>query len=403
MINRGFKRLIALLIVAWLSAACTTTPEHRPSAPAIHAEEKEPLLRLGPPIKIKNSSSVLIYPTEFADLAGWNVDNHALAFKAFRHSCESWRSQPDDKPLGGIFKLGRIGDWKRLCAKPVKNGEEKQFFESWFRPYAIADNGNFDGLFTGYFLPELHGALHQSNRYHTPLYGIPDDLINRSGQIGRFENDQFLPYFTRTEIAAGTLAGQNAELVWVDNAIDAYFAEIQGSARIVFEDGHIQGLSYACKNGHPYYAVGKTLVDNGSIQKEQVSMQTIRAWIDTHPEQGRQLMLQNPSVVFFRLTDVKPGLGPLGSMQAPLTAGYSLAVDSHLLPLGIPLWLDAEHPNGKQRLRRLVIAQDTGSAIKGLLRGDVFWGQGRDAGEIAGVMKSKGRYFILAPKHLAPD
>lgn len=395
-----FETFLIFLLFSALFPACTTTPGKSVSklATQVHTD---PQLKLGPPINVKNDGSVLLYPTEFTYLAGWNSDNHAAAFSSFQRSCESWRLQPDGRILSGVFELGRIGDWKQLCGISVRSGEEKQFFEEWFRPYAVADNTGFEGLFTGYYLPELHGSYQKTSRYRVPIYGIPKDLVKRGQQVGRMVKGQFLPYYDRAEITAGALNGKNAELLWVDNDIEAFFMEVQGSGRVVMEDGHIQGLGFAGKNGREYYAIGKTLVDKGIIPREQISMQSIRAWIESHPDEGRQLMLQNQSVVFFRLTDAKPSEGPIGTMSTPLTAGYSLAVDKNYLPLGVPLWLDAEHPAGSQRLRRLVMAQDTGGAIKGVIRGDVYWGQGQQAGELAGVMKSKGRFFLLVPRHIA--
>ncbi|MGZ4998689.1 MAG: murein transglycosylase A [Methylomonas sp.] len=399
MSNKPLKKSLTLLIAALLLSACSNTKEKVEPWSDKRAGSEWP--KLGPPLKVKNDASVQLYPTEFIFLAGWETDNHAAALASFRRSCESWRSQPDQRPLSGVFELGHIGDWKRLCAIQVRKGQEKQFFEKWFRPFAVADRGNFDGLFTGYYLPELHGSYRKSARYHVPVYGIPGDLKKRDGQTGRIEKGQFVPYYDRTEIVNGALAGKGAEILWVDNEIDAFFMEVQGSGRVIMEDGRIQGVSFADKNGRPYHAIGKTLVDNGHIPREDISMQSIRAWIVNHPEEGRRLMLQNQSVVFFRLTEAKPWEGPIGSMSAPLTAGYSLAVDRNYLPLGVPLWLDAEHPAGDRRLRRLVMAQDTGGAIKGIIRGDFYWGQGQQAGDFAGTMKSRGRYFLLVPKHLA--
>jgi len=392
--------LLFYLAAVLLFAACSSTPD-KPANTIASPSESEPQPKLGPAIPAKADDTVQLYPTEFAYLPGWHQDNHALAFSSFKRSCQSWQKQADEQPLSGIFELGQIGDWKKLCAIPVARGHEKQFFEKWFKPYAVADDNSFEGLFTGYYLPELHGSYQKTSRYRFPVYGIPRDLIKRDGQIGRLSQGQFVPYYGRTEITAGALNGKHAELLWVDDDIDAFFMEIQGSGRVIMPDGQVQGLSFAGKNGRAYYAIGKTLVDNGEIPREQISMQTIRAWIDSHPEEGRQLMLKNQSVVFFRLSAVKPSEGPVGSMNAPLTAGYSLAVDRDYLPMGIPLWLDAEHPQGKPRIRRLVMAQDTGGAINGVIRGDVYWGQGQTAAELAGLMKSKGRFYLLVPKHIA--
>jgi membrane-bound lytic murein transglycosylase A len=399
-----FKHPVLLMLAACIFAACTPTPE-KPTPtlkPDTQARiDTEPLFKLGAPISVRGDDSIQLYPTEFNYLPGWHQDNHAAAFTSFQHSCEIWRNQPDDRALSGVFALGRISDWKQLCRVGVRNGEEKQFFEKWFRPYAVSASGGFDGLFTGYYLPELHGSYRKTARFNVPIYGVPKDLLNRHGQLGRLQKGHFVPYHDRAAIKRGALAGKMEELLWVDNEVDAFFMEVQGSGRIIMADGHIQGVGYAGKNGRSYYAIGKSLVDRGYIPREQISMQTIRAWIEQHPQEGKQLMLENQSVVFFKLTSAKAEEGPIGSMSTPLTAGYSLAVDKNYLPMGVPLWLDADHPAGNQRIRRLVMAQDTGGAIKGMIRGDVYWGQGPQAGELAGVMKSRGRFFILIPRHIA--
>lgn len=401
MILFNCRVLFSVLLISLL-AACSSGPTHKqPPKIQDHPFTGDSAIKLGPPLPVKGDSSVVIYPADFADLPGWRQDDHAAAFNAFQRSCDSWRKQPDDRPLSGIFALGRIGDWKKLCSVPVRNGKEQQFFEQWFKPYAVANNGTFDGLFTGYFVPELHGSNRPSVRYHVPIYRLPGDLVKQGSQTGRLVNGQLQPYYDRGEIVAGALAGKGLELLWVDSEVDAFFMEVQGSGRVVMEDGRVVTLNYAGKNGRAYYAIGKTLVDSGEIPREAISMQTIRAWIAAHPQQGHDLMLKNQSYVFFRFGDTDPRQGPLGSMSVPLTAGHSLAVDRNYLPMGVPLWLDAEHPAaGNQRLRRLLMAQDTGGAIKGLLRGDVFWGQGPQAAELAGVMKSRGRYFLLIPKHI---
>lgn len=398
------KLYLALCLT--LLAACSNPPANKPprvdaginsGKPNIIAE---PPIKLGPAMPLQQDSSVLVYPAEFNDLPGWAQDDHAMAFSAFQRSCATWRKQPDQQTLSGIFNLGTIGDWKRLCSQSVNRGEEKHFFEQWFKPYAVSIGGNFDGLFTGYYLPELHGSYRPSVRYHVPIYGVPKDLVKRGNEIGRLVKGKLQAYYDRSAIAAGALSGHQLELLWVDSEIDAFFMEVQGSGRVVMEDGSVRALGYAEKNGRAYYPIGRTLIDNGEIAREDISMQSIRAWILQHPQQGRALMLQNPSYVFFKFNDKTLNEGPVGSMAVPLTAGYSLAVDRHFLPMGVPLWLDAEHPGGEHRLRRLVMAQDTGGAIKGLIRGDVYWGQGNQAADWAGIMKSKGRYFLLVPKHV---
>ncbi|MGD0959586.1 MAG: MltA domain-containing protein [Methylomonas sp.] len=387
---------LILICIAILFAACTA-PTRKQPAP-VKPSAAAGRLKLGEPVNIGADGAVKLYPTEFKYLSGWDSDNHALAYRAFQRSCRGWRKQADGKPLGGILPLGKLSHWKRLCAIETGAGGEKQFFETWFKPYAVADGNSFEGVFTGYYMPELHGSFQQSRRYHAPVYGMPKDLIKRDDKIGRLENGQWLPYYDRAAINAGALTGKNAELLWVDNEIDAFFMEIQGSGRVILEDGRVQGLGFAGKNGRPYYAIGRWLVEQGYIPLEQISMQSIRAWIIDHPQEGRDLMLKNPSVVFFRLTAANDDEGPAGTMNTPLTAGYSIAVDNDYLPMGVPIWLETQPANGVQGLQRLVMAQDTGSAIKGLIRGDVYWGKGHQAGEMAGLMKSPGRFFILTPK-----
>lgn len=207
MLNYLYKKTAAFLLAATLLSACSTTADKPASLPGKRGDA-EPPLKLGPPLKVKSDGSVLLYPTEFVHLAGWNSDNHAAAFSSFQRSCASWRLQPDERILGGAFELGRVADWKRLCSVVVPSGEEKQFFEKWFRPYAVADSSGFDGLFTGYFLPELHGSYQKSARFHVPVYGMPRDLLKRGEQMGRMEKGKFVPYYERAEIAAGALAGK---------------------------------------------------------------------------------------------------------------------------------------------------------------------------------------------------
>jgi membrane-bound lytic murein transglycosylase A len=395
----------AVLTALFLLAGCSETPPinpsvvyypnnntvtkppvtiNRPDTVGVTEPETPPVIA-GAPISTR-VANVKLYPSDFNLLPGWQTDDHAAALRAFQHSCKRWRTMSPDKILSGTFQLGRMADWQTICSKPVMRGQERQFFEQWFKPYAVSENGMFDGLFTGYYLPELHGSYTQSARYDVPIYRMPDNPSLRSQ--------------SRAAIKSGALANKGLELLWVDNEIDAFFMEIQGSGRVIMEDGSVRGLSFAGGNGHAYYAIGKTLVSNGEISKEDISMQTIRAWIEQHAVEGEQLMLSNASYVFFRFSQVDPNVGPAGAMAVPLTAQHSLAIDHKNLPYGVPIWLDAQHPIKGQRLRRLLMAQDTGGAIKGVIRGDVYWGQGDKASQMAGPMKSKGHYYLLIPRHI---
>ena len=390
-LHRPLLFLITLLFVAGCSQVPIKTAKPNGSGALLittSSEDLDPPFS-GTPIEAKISATAQLYPSQFGALSGWASDNHAEAFTAFQNSCKRWQKMPANKSMSGAFDLGSVADWASLCEIAVNPGEERQFFERWFKPYAVVENGNAHGLFTGYYLPELHGSYTRSERYRYPIYRTPTDSASKSK--------------SRAEIYDGALESKGLELVWVDDEVDAYFMDVQGSGRIIMEDGSVRGVGYAGKNGRSYFAIGKALVDSGEIAKADISMQTIRSWIKQHPQEGHELMKKNASYVFFRFTPGEASIGPTGAMGVPLTAQRSLAVDKRYLPLGIPIWLNALHPKGNQRLQRLVIAQDTGGAIKGAVRGDFYWGQGEMAGEMAGPMKSKGRFYVLLPRNLYND
>jgi membrane-bound lytic murein transglycosylase A len=396
------NRFTPLAVLICLCAACSSAPEKTSVAtqqPA-HSAFDNTDYKLGAPVQLSMDQDIGLAAGDFANLPGWNEDDHAAAYQAFQRSCNSWQTRADQQDMSQLLPLGKIGDWKQLCKTKVGNGQYRQFFEQHFRPYAVAFQGQFQGLFTGYFLPELHGSIHRSERYSVPIYAKPKEIVHKNGQYGHLVNGQLHPYHSRAEINGGALSGKGLELLWVDNAIDAFFMEIQGSGRVIMDDGRIQNLSFAGKNGHPYSAIGKQLIDSGAIAKEQMSMQAIRAWLVKNPQQAQALMQKNACYVFFRPSDTHATEEAVGSMNVALTPHHSLAVDKSIWPMGIPLWLDAEHPNGQQRIRHLLMAQDTGTAIKGVIRGDVYWGHDESAAEIAGLMQSQGRYFLLVPKNV---
>lgn len=311
---------------------------------------------------------------------------------------------------GGIG--GTVADWLKVCADAGALADPdaettRRFFASRFVPHRVGFGDDDQGLFTGYYEAELHGAWQRKPPFTVPLYAPPRDMITAdlrlfdpglAGRriIGRIKDGQLIPYHNRAEIDAGALAGRNLELLWVDDPIDAFFLQIQGSGRVRMADGRVERVGYASKNGHPYVAIGRPLIERGAIPKEQMSMQAIRRWLADHPAERDAVMNLNPSYVFFRRID---GDGPIGAQGVVLTPGRSLAVDTSLLPLGAPIWLDTTEPLSPETpLRRLVIAQDTGGAIKGAIRGDLFWGHGDDAAAKAGAMKQQGRYYLLLPK-----
>ncbi len=345
---------------------------------------------------------------------------------ALQRSCKQFAPLADTTPVGPGGVAGLAGDWRAPCAAAaaVPAGDDaaaRQMFEHWFAPFLAGNNGAADGLFTGYFEPELRGSRTRQGRYLVPLYGRPADLVTvdlglfrddwRGTRIaGRVQQGALRPYPTRAEIETGALKNQRQtngsplELVWVDDAVGAFFLEIQGSGRIVFDDGSMIRVGYAATNGRPYVAIGRVLVERGALAREDVTMPSIRAWLAAHPAEAENVMRENPSFVFFRPLPPPASAddGPPGAQGVPLTPGRSLAVDRAFLALGLPVWLDADDPLVPgARLRRLLIAQDTGGAIRGPVRGDVFWGHGDLAAQRAGVMRSAGRYWILLPRGAA--
>ncbi|MCH7554536.1 MAG: murein transglycosylase A [Proteobacteria bacterium] len=356
----------------------------------------------------------------FGDLEGWRDDAQGAALTAFVRSCDKMSSAAEDRPLGRSGGVGGlIADWRGPCAAAVAvpaadDGAARQFFEAYFTPFRMTDQGDSEGLFTGYYEPLLNGAAAPGGRFTVPIHGLPPDLV--SVDLGLFSDDlgsrkiigrvvggALLPYPRRGEIAAGALRGKAPVLAWVDDPVDAFFLHVQGSGRIGLDGGGVMRVGYAGANGRAYVSIGRALIDNGAIRREDVTLQSIRAWLAANPGQAADILALNPSYVFFREL---VGDGPLGAQGVALTPGRSLAVDRRFLPLGAPIWLDIMAPSAvpdapDRVLRRLVIAQDTGGAIKGPLRGDLFWGFGPEAESIAGRMKHPGGYVLLLPKALA--
>jgi membrane-bound lytic murein transglycosylase A len=348
----------------------------------------------------------------FEDLSGWRHDRHGGALRAFLRSCSRLMPLPDTRGLGGLDGDTTVKDWRAPCraaerVNPDDDAAARRFFERWFAPHRIVAGGNSTGLFTGYYEAELRGSWRKTARFTVPIYTRPNDLVSadlgefsphRRGEkiSGRVRGDRLVPYHDRDEIDRGALSGKNLELLWVDSAIDAFFLHVQGSGRIMMEDGSVVRVGFAARNGRPYVAIGRVLIESGALDRDKVSMQSIRAWLAAHPREAVSVMARNPSYIFFRrLRETNP----VGAQGVLLTPGRSLAVDRRYIPLGAPLWLETRDPlEPTVPLRRLVIAQDTGSAIAGPVRGDLFWGFGRDAAERAGRMKAPGAYFLLLPK-----
>jgi membrane-bound lytic murein transglycosylase A len=382
---------IFVVAVGALAAACGPAVERRSGESAQGAAPER--------VQAGTQEGVQYQKVAFAALPGWPADDHAAALAAFVRSCPRLEAASADTRLGGAV-AATAGDWRAACAAarrvPAGNREAaRDFFQSRFTPFAVSADGSGEGLFTGYFEPHLSGSWHRDARYRVPLYRPPADLASSLAANQ--------PHHSRGAIDAGALAGQGLELLWVDDPLDAFFLHIQGSGRVVMADGAVVRVGFAAKNGHPYFAIGRELVARGAIASEDVSMQSIRAWLRSNPNEAAGVMALNPSYVFFRVIDdagkdAGQGDGPIGAIGVALTPERSLAVDPAFVPYGAPVWIDTADPLAPARpLRRLLVAQDTGTAIKGAVRGDVFWGHGAEAAARAGAMKSPGRSWVLIP------
>jgi membrane-bound lytic murein transglycosylase A len=352
------------------------------------------------PAPVKPPPAPLMTPTTFSALPGWQEDDLRQAWPAFMASCRA---------------IGSRADWKTACtAAQVVDARDagaiRQYFEANFVPNLVrAEDGSDTGLITGYYEPMLHGSRKRGGAYQTPLYKVPDDLLTielasvypnlKNMRLrGRLVGKKVVPYSTRAEIEHANLPGK--ELLWVDDAVEAFFLEVQGSGRVQLDDsGETVRIAYADQNGHPYKAIGRWLVEQGELTVEQATAQGIKAWIAAHPERRQELFNVNPSYVFFReerLPD--PSVGPKGALGVPLTPARSVAIDPHLLPLGAPLFLATTEAGSDVPMRRLMMAQDTGGAIRGAVRADFFYGFGGAAPEKAGLMKQPGQIWVLLPR-----
>ncbi|MGB0866845.1 MAG: murein transglycosylase A [Granulosicoccaceae bacterium] len=335
--------------------------------------------------------------TSWGRLAGWREDELIQAWEALAQQCDS----ASDKTA--VVVWCEAAD--ELQTEPRRE-EIRAFFESRAKPYRLHGSyGRRDGLVTGYYEPLLMGSRHPDERFRYPLYQVPEELlVVELGELfpelqgkrvrGRVENGKVLPFYPREHIDSEQqpLAGQ--ELFWVDDAVDAFFLQIQGSGIVQLPDGSRHGVAYAQQNGHPYRAIGRDLVDQGEIPLEDISLFSIRDWLDANPDKAQELMNRNPSYVFFKDAGPATAEGPDGSLGVPLTAERSVAVDRSIVPLGSPLWLETTLPDGSH-YRRLVFAQDTGGAIAGAVRADVFFGRGARAEQLAGTMKQTGRLYLI--------
>jgi membrane-bound lytic murein transglycosylase A len=327
---------------------------------------------------------------DFVRLSGWTQDHISEAIPVFLKSCAHFSSRADAVSLDSLSvsaDFGRVGEWRSLCeaaqALPTRDdAAARHFFEAGFAPFAVTNYGAPEGLFTGYYEIELNGSRRRHGSYQTPLYRKPPEM------------GPWPP--TRAEIEDGALTGRGLELLWVDDPIDAFFLQIQGSGRVQLSGGGTVRVGYDGQNGHPYVPVGRLLIERGIIARDKLTMPAIRSWMKQYPKAGAALRRENPSFVFFREVT---GDGPIGAEGIVLTAERSIAIDHAFVGFGIPVWLEAdERFAAADSIHRLMVAQDTGGAIKGPVRGDVFWGTGAAAGNRAGIMNASGRYYLLLPR-----
>ncbi|WP_242508567.1 murein transglycosylase A [Rhodocyclus purpureus] len=343
----------------------------------------------------------------WADLPGWADEDIGAAWPGFLASCRALAARPQ-WPL-----------WRPACDEaktldPRDRAALRAFFESRFAPYLLTNpDGGTNALVTGYYEPLLRGARQPGRRHPYPLLAPPDDLLTIDlGDVvpevkglrlrGRLVGKRVVPYYSRAEIVSREQEYRERALFWVDDPIELFFLQIQGSGRIRLPDGGMVRVGYADQNGHPYQSIGRVLIERGHLSADQASMQGIQAWARSNPDKLNELLNSNPSYVFFRELNTSVREGPPGALGVPLVPGRSIAVDPRFTPLGAPVFLATTQPNSSEPLKRLVLAQDTGGAIRGPARADFFWGFGAEAGAQAGRMKQGGQMWVLLPPGLAP-
>jgi membrane-bound lytic murein transglycosylase A len=384
----SLRALLVALLLAFLLAACASREPSAPSAPTV------PPQPAAPP-----------GPQPLSTLPGYPADPLDGLRTALAQQCALPRPP---------------GDWPALCASlPQEGVTSPDALRNWLAQHFVArelvDADSPDGLITGYYEPLLTGSLAKERPDQVPLRGPPPDLLTidlaeveprlKGMRLrGRLVGQRVVPYYSRAEIGSAKAVEQGPVIAWADNAVDAFFLEIQGSGRVRLRDGSILRVGYADQNGHPYRAIGKTLVDRGALRREAVTAPAIRRWLAENPQSAGDVMRSNPSLVFFRQLPplANPDLGPPGALGAALTPLRSIAVDRQHIPLGSLVYLQTTHPVTGQPLNRLMVAQDTGGAIRGVKRADVFWGFGPEAGHAAGLMKAPARMWVLQPKSIGP-
>ena len=393
--NQSTFIAVILLLVLVACSTGTISPTPQPAQPVESAT---------PPATEKPIRKSIHKSVQWSALPGWENDDLQLAWQAFLNSCTVLNKQPLWQETCGIAVL---------LQKPA-NATLKNFFETYFTPFQVINIDNSEeGLVTGYYEPLLKGSLKPSKRYRYPIYTAPTELLTidlgaaypelKDLRLrGRLDGRKVVPYYTRAEIMNNPAILNGNEFLWVEDEVELFFLHIQGSGRIIFDNGEVMKIGYADQNGHPYTSIGKVLVQRGELALEGASMQGIKQWGQKNPHKLTELLQKNPRYVFFRQLPADLS-GPIGALGVPLTAGRSIAIDPLSIPQGAPVFLATTWPNSNKPLNRLMVAQDVGSAIKGGIRADFFWGLGQEASNQAGKMKQSGKMWILMPRNYAPE
>jgi membrane-bound lytic murein transglycosylase A len=397
---RSFPAFLVLLLLTGCSqlpvepvrpAASCPMPQACPACPAC------------PAVDVPKVAEKPLQAAAWIDLPGWPDDDPGAVFAAFVASCRSLEKQ---------------AHWKSVCNSARSLGDKstpalRDWFEAQFRPWALVNpDGTRNGLVTGYYEPILKGSRGETRAYAHPVFGPPDDMVvvelaelypelKHLRLRGRLEGRKLVPYYSRAEWDQQESKRSHEAILWVDDPIDLFFMQIQGSGQVQLTDGSRVRLNYSDQNGHPYRSIGRWLIERGELKTEQASMQGIKSWAKANPRRLAELLNTNPSLVFFRELPVE-GSGPQGAMGLALTPERSLAIDPRHVPLGAPIWLATSRPNSEQALTRLMLGQDTGGAIRGVVRADFYWGSGVEAGNQAGKMRQQGRMWVLLPRAYQP-
>lgn len=344
-------------------------------------------------LKLQNAK---VETLDFSAMAGWKDDDHAAAYGSFLKSCTAilrgTKQMRAARPIyGALFNVCE----RTKAAGALDRNASRAFFETNFKPVRLAQQGQTEGFYTGYYETEVEGSRVQTAEYNVPIYAAPASTVKK-------KQSKVFAEFDRTRIEEGALNGKKLEICYVKSPIDLFFAQIQGSTRVKLDGGSMLRLNYVASNGHPYTPVGRFLIDRGIIAKEDMSMDRIRDWMVANPEEGKELRRKNRSFVFFRETDLRDHEECIGAQGIPLTPGRSLAVDKKIHVYGTPIWVDADLPieseKPETKFQRLLVAQDTGSAIIGPARADIYFGTGDRLGSIAGRIKQFGQFVMLVPR-----